>query len=145
MKTVREHAHALVARGANLAQLAERAVRIAHNRGFVTSGLAGCTEMIAAQALGLIQKTRTRGQYALSQKGWKALYPGLAETRIARSTKTRVTLYEAEKADLDPEGGPWALVCEEHGSIVNHQTQKAARAWMSAPEEWCPSCRGDDS
>lgn len=58
--------------------------------------------------------------------------------RRARSTKTVVQLWR----DLDDM--PWMTVCADHGGCVGHDTRKLAEGWLSHPEEWCPTCRGDD-
>lgn len=140
MKTDKELAQNMIARGVDLAALAQRALRIAHKRGYVTHGLAGCETLIAAKVLGLIQPSRRKGHYKLTQKGWQVSFPGLVECRVARSTKTRVMLYDSNVAGLDTDAGPWATVCDPHGGVVHHPTRKIAREWMATPEEWCPGC-----
>ena len=66
---------------------------------------------------------------------------GLVRLSRARSTGTEVGLYRAAEAGLDPEGGPWATVCEAHSAVVNHATRRDAQGWMSQPEGWCEDCR----
>jgi hypothetical protein len=65
---------------------------------------------------------------------------GAVESRRARSTKTTVTLYNNELAELDS-SEPWSTVCENHGSICTHQTRATAHSWMACPEGWCEDCR----
>jgi len=68
-------------------------------------------------------------------------------TTRAQETGTRVTTAHAEDLGLDPgmhngvELTRWYNVCEEHGSIVGHQTQSLARSFASCPSEWCEECR----
>ncbi len=68
-------------------------------------------------------------------------FAGRVQTSRARSTGAQISLYHAEQAGLCPGGGPWATVCEDHGAILNHESLKLARQWVSAPEEWCEECR----
>ena len=67
-------------------------------------------------------------------------FAGIREYRKARSTGTHVGLYDGEEQGLDTDGGRWSTVCEDHGSVVSHQTYADARAWMSTPEAWCEAC-----
>ena len=65
---------------------------------------------------------------------------GLIESKRRRATGTVVSIYRAEEADLDPEGGPYVTVCEDHGTICNHETLTLAR--QHAPyAEWCENCQ----
>jgi predicted TPR repeat methyltransferase len=41
----------------------------------------------------------------------------------------------------DVDGGAWQTVCDEHSSVVCHDTLRAARSWAAAPDEWCEDCR----
>lgn len=66
---------------------------------------------------------------------------GIVIAHRARSTGTVVGLYDTTKtSQFDPDGGRWATLCEDHSSIVNHETRKTAERFMSAPEEWCEEC-----
>jgi hypothetical protein len=65
---------------------------------------------------------------------------GCVQLRKAKSTGTMVGVYNCEQADLDTDDGSWATVCEDHGSIVNHDTLATARSHASAPEGWCDEC-----
>lgn len=76
---------------------------------------------------------------------------GCVALRRARSTGTIVGLYRGEEAELDTDEGrsPWATVCEgpdgeSHGGIVIHGTRALAEGWLSHPEDWCPTCLGED-
>lgn len=40
---------------------------------------------------------------------------------------------------IDPEGGKWVAICEEHGAAVSTQTKAAAKA--SSGEDFCKACR----
>lgn len=67
------------------------------------------------------------------------------EKRIARATGTEVSLIDADHPECtdfqSEEGGRWVTVCEDHGSIVQHETWKLARQFLGHPEEWCDACR----
>lgn len=51
------------------------------------------------------------------------------ETRKARSTKTTV-----ERTDRE-------IVCVDHGGIVELESIKQAREFMSCPQDWCMDCQ----
>lgn len=70
-------------------------------------------------------------------------YAGLRLTRRARVTGTQVSLYDGDESGMDTDGGRWSTVCEPHGGIVNHTTYALALEWLSHPDEWCPTCRGE--
>ena len=64
----------------------------------------------------------------------------LIESKKRRATGTVVSIYRAEEAGFDPEGGPYVTVCEDHGTICNHSTLALAR--FHAPRaEWCEECQ----
>lgn len=62
-------------------------------------------------------------------------------SRKARSTGTQVYIEDMGKSHLD---GRYMTVCEDHGGCVHHATRKLAEEWLSHPEDWCPTCRGDE-
>ena len=65
--------------------------------------------------------------------------PSVVEAKRRRRTGRVVSIYRAEEEGLDPAGGPYATVCEDHGTICNHRTLAAARA--HAPHaDWCEPC-----
>lgn len=66
---------------------------------------------------------------------------GARMSRVCRATRTTVTLYNAEEANLDTEDGKWATVCEDHGSIASHRSFKTAVSWLPSPHDWCEECR----
>lgn len=68
---------------------------------------------------------------------------GLREQRRNRETGTTVSLYNAREAGLDPDGGDWVTVCEDHGNLVNHQTRKMGSYQMADPAGWCYACQVD--
>lgn len=66
---------------------------------------------------------------------------GCRQLRRCRSTGTMVGVYEAEEAHLDPAGGRWVTVCEDHGYVCNHETLALARWHASEPITWCAGCQ----
>lgn len=66
---------------------------------------------------------------------------GLRRYRVSPVTSTRVAVYHAEQAMLDASDGPWACVCEDHGTILNVRTLRIALATYVDPREWCDACR----
>lgn len=67
-------------------------------------------------------------------------YAGHVATRRNRITHNLVSVYDAEAQQLDTEAGKWAVVCEQHGAIVNTNSKKVALGSMSYPD-WCEDCR----
>lgn len=62
---------------------------------------------------------------------------------VALSVHALVVLVDGWEQGLASRGdgdGRWFLVCDEHGSLVSHETQAVARSWMAAPEVWCEDC-----
>lgn len=64
-----------------------------------------------------------------------------AVTRTCKATGARVTVTTAELAGLDPEGGPWITLCEDHGSVCNHATRALRDQHARDSSEWCEGCR----
>jgi hypothetical protein len=70
---------------------------------------------------------------------------GCIQLRRARSTGTLVGVYRAGEAGLEDEPGyPWATVCEEHATLIVHETRALAVSHAAAPEGWCEEC-GDQT
>lgn len=66
--------------------------------------------------------------------------PGLVQLRKSRQTGTMVGIYDGELQGLDTESGRWSTVCEEHGTVIAHQTLALAKTWAPVPDEWCEDC-----
>ena len=81
-------------------------------------------------------RTRYENQKAKDLK----LY-GQRLTRTNPTTKTQISLYYGPDAGMDTAGGDWQTVCEDHGTVISHQTYKLARGWMTEPWTWCEPCR----
>ena len=76
---------------------------------------------------------------------------GAVEARRNRRTGTLVVLIDGLKPggnwahDPDPvmgDGLRWATLCDDHGSIVLHQTRSDAAGFLACPDEFCEPCRG---
>lgn len=54
-----------------------------------------------------------------------------------------VVVYRAEAQGIDPaDGGPWAVVCETHGTLVQTETRAQALATLAAGStDFCDCCR----
>ena len=60
----------------------------------------------------------------------------------ARSTGVIVILVDAESQGINVEdGGKWALICDDHGSLLQDDKQSNLRGWLAHPEDWCEECR----
>lgn len=66
---------------------------------------------------------------------------GAKVSRVAKSTKTVVTLYDGIEAQMDVEGGRWQTVCDTHSNVVAHRSKSVALSHLSYPEEWCDDCQ----
>lgn len=56
-----------------------------------------------------------------------------------REPKALRGIYHAEQAWFDPDGGPFVVVCEEHHTLVNVATLKAAKVTLTS--DFCDDCR----
>lgn len=69
-------------------------------------------------------------------------FAGLVQKTRARSTGVEVGLYASGQADMETDPMlPWATLCEEHSTIVFHETLALAREAMPYPDGWCEECR----
>jgi hypothetical protein len=66
-------------------------------------------------------------------------HAGLIESKRRRYTGTVVNIYRAEEALMDPAGGPYTCICQEHGTICNFQTLWMARH-HAVVASWCEPC-----
>jgi len=69
-------------------------------------------------------------------------YCGFRRASFARSTGTLVVLVSSAEQACDPDL-PWTLICEQHSTIMQFETQANAVSWMAAPEQWCEECQDD--
>lgn len=65
---------------------------------------------------------------------------GFVERRPNPLTGGWNSLYDAEPAGLDPDGGRWNTVCEVHGQICSHTSKATALRFLSEAAEWCEAC-----
>lgn len=80
---------------------------------------------------------RPRKEYAVDG------FAGCAK-RLKLPVGLTVGLYATEQAGFTAaDGGHWATVCEDHGGIVQYELRRDAEAFLSHPEEWCPTCQGN--
>lgn len=63
--------------------------------------------------------------------------PGLIMRRTNRYTGTVAALYHAGQAHLP--GGPYVLICEDHGTRRDEPNQGSAGDHLSH-RNWCPDC-----
>ena len=69
-------------------------------------------------------------------------YNGLAGCIVQCMSLPGVTvgLYHAGQAKFDASSGPWATVCEHHGTIANHKTMDQALGHLFLVD-WCEACQ----
>lgn len=83
---------------------------------------------------------------ALRAKGFSKYYnrdgySGCVSRRRSRDTGTLVGVYNAVQAGMDPTHGcTWYTVCEDHGSVIGHETLSVANYHAPVPSEWCEDC-----
>lgn len=66
---------------------------------------------------------------------------GCLTIRRSQQTGHFVGVYHpAAEAGFDAAGGDWVTVCEDHGTICNHKTRKAAIEHL-AGADWCEACQ----
>jgi len=72
-------------------------------------------------------------------------WAGYVAERRNKITGDYNVLVEAGPAGLDPAGGRWAMICNAHGTILNHTSQRVLRKFGLADGygslEWCDDCR----
>jgi len=78
----------------------------------------------------------------MTRKDWLSILPGVLKVTKARSTKVLVLVVDGDAFGVDTDGGlmPFSTLCDDHGSIVFHETKTLAYSWASAPEYWCLPC-----
>jgi hypothetical protein len=69
---------------------------------------------------------------------------GYRSAHFARETGTLVLVLDAEPAMLDPDGGRWYTVCDDHSQAVGHRTLSLAKYHAANPLGWCEVCNGAD-
>ena len=64
-------------------------------------------------------------------------------TRIARQTKTGITVARAVEVGFDSDNGDceWYTICETHNQMTGHPTRKLADSHSADPCGWCEPCR----
>lgn len=68
---------------------------------------------------------------------------GLIQRRKSRELGVWVSVYDAEPGGFCADGGAYVTLCEEHGTICNHDTIKLALD--HAPYvEWCEECQAPE-
>jgi len=72
-------------------------------------------------------------------------WPGYVAERHNSITGDYNVLVASETAGLDAAGGRWAVICNAHGTILNHTNQRVLRDIALADSrgslEWCDECR----
>lgn len=66
-------------------------------------------------------------------------------TRRARETGRMVTVAHSDDLGIERNGTQdWWTVCEDHGQLVCHSTQRLARWHAVNPLAWCEVCNGTE-
>lgn len=82
-----------------------------------------------------------RREYFEQHGLWPREAAGLERLARARQTGRLVGIYDADAAGIDEYGH--ATVCEEHGTLIIHDTYTLARSHAATPAEWCETCRAE--
>lgn len=64
----------------------------------------------------------------------------LESLTLADGFRTVVGVYHSDEGGMDPEGGKWSVVCEEHGEILGTDEYRRALVLRYHPAEWCEQC-----
>lgn len=78
---------------------------------------------------------RTRAQLDRAQRQ----RAGCVSLAYSRATGALRGVYRAEDQGFDPDSGKWAVVCEDHGTILQVDTR--AHAMASDTADFCDECR----
>lgn len=95
-------------------------------------GIEDCSKTVYAEGLCL-------SHFKNKPKRARVERSGCVQLRRSRKTGTLVGIYRASEAGLDDEGGAWVTVCEDHGTLCNHETRKLAE-WHAPSVDWCEDC-----
>lgn len=70
-------------------------------------------------------------------------YAGFRSVRRNPRTGTFiVVLDDREQGDeSDPDVGRWTTLCDDHGTLIFHDTLRLAEWHAADPEGWCEECR----
>lgn len=49
-------------------------------------------------------------------------------------------MVKAGPSHMDPSGGQWVTICDEHGTVCNHRNRTLAYAHLVGAE-WCEACQ----
>jgi len=67
---------------------------------------------------------------------------GCVSQRRSQKFKVLVGIYHAVQAGLEDDPTCiWMTVCEDHGTLVGHQTLTLAKSHAGFPDMWCEDCR----
>lgn len=69
-------------------------------------------------------------------------YAGLIQWTRCRLTGHQYGLYRASEQGLEPWGGDYVTVCEDHSTTCNFETLAQARRFM-ASGDWCEECMAE--
>ena len=70
------------------------------------------------------------------------LYAGEVLRRRNRRTKTPVVLIDRHNGGDWIDGDyRWALLCDEHSTLLDCHTFRHAKDMLAAPDQWCENCR----
>lgn len=67
---------------------------------------------------------------------------GVVVTRQNPLTGSTVILVDGRVAGLDTKDGkaPWTMICEAHGTALQHTSKREATRWLPVPHQWCEDC-----
>lgn len=68
-------------------------------------------------------------------------FAGYRQAHFAQTTGTLVVVVDGEAAGLDVEGGRWSTVCDDHGTVIAHDTLALAKSHAADPAGWCEECQ----
>ena len=67
-------------------------------------------------------------------------------TKKNRSTGNMITVWDNRTSDLTDDGSdePWYSICDEHSTLVSHETRSLATLHSVWPKGWCECCRNHE-
>lgn len=83
---------------------------------------------------------RTRRRWRLEDA---RTWAGYRQAHIARDSGSMIVVLDGEAARMDTFSGRWQTVCDDHGTVISHETLALARAHAADSMSWCDACRGE--
>ena len=65
-------------------------------------------------------------------------------SEMIKTKKLQNTTVVLDWADCPEDGGKYAILCDEHGFLLQGNCKKTLWQWAKTPADWCGACAGTD-